>query len=138
MAEAVFRQLVAQAGLQDCIHVASAATSTWEIGNPPHPTTREILRLNHIPIDPAKRARQFTSADAQRYDYLLVMDEENIRDMRSLHHVHTTQRLMDYAPHLAVQDIPDPYYTLDFGYTYQLVSAACRGLLARIRAQHGW
>lgn len=136
MAEAVFAHLVRDAGLEACIESASAATSTWEIGEPPHPGTRDMLRVNAIPLDPAKRARQVTPADAQHYDYLLVMDEENIRDMRALHRVERVQRLMDYAPHMAVRDVPDPYYTHDFGFTFQLVNAACRGLLAHIRAEH--
>ena len=135
MAEAVFRHMVEQAGLAHCFHIASAATTTWEIGNPPHPGTQEILRIQNIPLDPAKRARQVTREDVQQYDYLLVMDEENMRDMRRLGPV---QRLMDYAPHMGVRDVPDPYYTRDFNFTYKLVSAASKGLLEHIRAEHGF
>ena len=135
MAEAVFQNLVNNAGLAHCFHIASAATSTWEIGKPPHPGTQEILRINQIPLISGKRARQITSDDTRKYDYVLVMDEENVRDMRS---VGPSQRLMEYAPHMAVRDVPDPYYTHDFGFTYQLVNAACKGLLEHIRAEHGF
>lgn len=135
MAEAVFRHLVQQAGLARCFTIASAATTNWEIGEPPHPGTVEMLRLNNIPLDPAKRARQITPAEARRCDYVLVMDEENVRAMQK---IGPAQRLMDYAPHLAVRDVPDPYYTRDFAFTYRLVHAACKGLLEHIRAQKGW
>lgn len=135
MAEAVFRHMVEQEGLAHCFEIASAATSTWEIGNPPHPGTQDMLRRQGVPLDAGKRARQVTREDVQRYDYLLVMDEENVRDMRALGPV---QRLMDYAPHMGVRDVPDPYYTRDFGFTYRLVSAASKGLLEHIRGQHGF
>ena len=94
-----------------------------------------MLRVQNILFDSAKRARQVTREDVQHYDYLLVMDEENMRDMRRLGPV---QRLMDYAPHMGVRDVPDPYYTRDFDFTYKLVSAASKGLLEHIRAEHGF
>lgn len=134
MAEAVFRQQVKDEGLEDCFEIASAATSTWELGEPPHPGTREVLRRHSIPLNPAKRARQITREDYHGYDYIIVMDDENVADMRRYGPV---IKLLDYAPHTGVNDVPDPYYTRNFDYVYELVSAGSRGLLDSIRREKG-
>jgi protein-tyrosine phosphatase len=134
MAEAVFRHQVSQAGLSDCFEIASAATSRWDLGEPPHPGTREVLRLNQIPLDASKRATLVTPEDYHSANYLVVMDEENVRDMRRYGPV---KRLLEYAPHLGVQDVPDPYYTHNFDLVYQLIQAACQGLLEHIRQKEG-
>ena len=84
MAEAVFRQLVVEAGLAERFEIGSAATSSWEAGKPPHPGTREVLRQHHIALDPAKRAVQVRRADLAGVDYLVAMDYENMVDLRRL------------------------------------------------------
>lgn len=134
MAEAVFRRMVAEEGLTDCFDISSAATSRWEIGELPHPGTRDVLRRNDVPIDRGKRAVQITADDYRSADYVVVMDDENVYDMR---HIGPVRRLMEYAPHLGVSEVPDPYYTHDFDYTFQLVQAGSRGLLNHISEKEG-
>lgn len=135
MAEAVFREMAAQAGLAECFEVSSRATSRWEIGNPPHPGTREVLRRHNIPLDLSKHATQITGQDFARSDYVVVMDESNAADLRLYGTVH---RLMEFAPAAAAREVPDPYYSGDFDTTYRLVEAGCRGLLEHIRKAQGW
>ncbi len=130
MAEAIFRHLVAQAGLSERFEISSAATSDWEAGRRPHPGAQAVLAAHAIPLDPDKRARQVTHGDLERYDDVLVMDGDNLAD---LGFPRKARRLMDYAPKGSPQDVPDPYYTRRFEYTYDLITAGCRGLLAAIR-----
>ena len=136
MAEAMFRHMVDEAGLSECVQTASAATSRWEIGEPIHPGTRDVLRLNNIPWDRSKRAVQVTREDFKNYPYIIVMDNENVDDLQRAG-LGPVRKLMDFAPHLGVKDVPDPYYTHNFDYVFQLVKAGCRGLLAHIREQEG-
>ena len=80
MAEFVMKELVRRAGLQAQIQVASAATSTEEIGNPVYPPAREKLRQHGISCQ-GKQAVQLRRADYDRYDYLIGMDRWNLRNM---------------------------------------------------------
>ena len=80
MAEFVMKEMVKEAGLSDRFEIASAATSTEEIGNPVYPPARRKLAEHGIRCD-GKRARQLTRADYQKYDLLIGMDEWNIRNM---------------------------------------------------------
>ncbi len=135
MAEAVFAHLVKQAGLDGRFEIRSAATSHWEVGNPPHPGTRAVLQQHGIPIDPAKRAVQVRRGELEQVDYLVAMDYENLVDLRRLSngtaHAH---RLMDFAGPGYPADVPDPYYTGEFEYVYELVEAGCKGLMESIKA----
>jgi protein-tyrosine phosphatase len=133
MAEAVFRQLTVEAGLTGRFEIYSAATSNWEVGKPPHPGTREILRQHQIDLDPAKRAVQVNRADLEQADYLIAMDYENLVDLRRLSNgTAQIHRLMEFAGEGYPADIPDPYYTGDFMGVYDLIEAGCRGLLQTI------
>lgn len=142
MAEAVFRNKVALAGLQDQFRVDSAGTGSWHAGESPHRGTQGILRQYEVPLMP-HTARQLDRDDLRRFDYLVVMDSENEDDVKDL----TTNtsprgalvRLLDYAdPARArgVRNVPDPYYGDRFEEVYQLVDAGCDGLLRHLRQEH--
>jgi protein-tyrosine phosphatase len=130
MAEAIFTHLVGQEGLSGRFFVSSAATSSWEIGERPHPGAQKVLRKHAIPLDPFKRAVQMNPDDYQSYDYILAMDSYNLRSMQNTPNV---RRLTDYAPPGSPQDVPDPYYTGDFDAVYDLIQSACERLLDTIR-----
>jgi protein-tyrosine phosphatase len=134
MAEAVFAQIVEIEGLSERFEIASVATTSWEVGERPHPGTQLVMRKNKIPLSPKKRAVQITAQDYQYYDYILAMDGENLRHM---HHSKKVHRLLEFGPPSSPIDVPDPYYTGDFEYTYYLIEAACRNLLANIRVLEG-
>jgi protein-tyrosine phosphatase len=127
MAEFVFRHLVSQAGLADRFEIASAATSSWEIGEPVHPGTQAVLRKHQIQLDSRKRSRQATPDDYLHNDYVLAMDTYNLRHMPNLEKV---IRLTKFAPPGSLEDVPDPYYTGDFDFTYNLIYTSCTGFLA--------
>ncbi|GAP12464.1 protein-tyrosine-phosphatase [Longilinea arvoryzae] len=133
MAEAVFRQMVNEAGLGEKIEISSAATSPWEVGKPPHPGTRAVLKQHAVPLDPAKRSVQIRRTDLDGVDYLIGMDYENWVDLRRLSNgaIHV-YRLMEFAGPDFPADIPDPYYDGNFETVFELVEAGCRGLLEKI------
>ena len=83
MAQSVFQYMVDKEGLSHCFEIDSAATSTEEIGNPPHYGTVNELRRQNIPLIP-HRARQITKADEKHFDYIIGMDTANIRNMRRI------------------------------------------------------
>lgn len=129
MAEFVMKQKVADAGVAELFQIASAATSTEELGNPVYPGTRRILNRNGIDCS-AKRARQMTKADYQEYDLLVGMDSENRYNMRRMtggDKENKVSLLLDYTDKPG--DISDPWYHNDFEKTWREVNLGCDALL---------
>ena len=136
MAEAVFRAKVIAAGLQSRIKIDSAGTGGWHAGEPPHPGTRTLLDRYIISYS-GQKARQITQNDLATYDYIVTMDESNRSDVHSLGLTRgKVVPLLNYAPHLGVTEVPDPFYTGGFEGVYQLIDAGCDGLLTTIRAEY--
>lgn len=134
MAESVFTHLINQRGLSDRFTVASAATSREEIGNPPHHGTVQKLREVGIPVVP-HRAVQMTHADYENYDYLIGMDDWNIRNMQRIaggDPEHKIYKLLEFAG--STRDIADPWYTGNFDETYEDIMEGCEALLKQL----GW
>ena len=130
MAEAIFQHLVDQANLSNSFEIASAATSSWEIGEKPHPGTQDVLRKHSILWNKNKRAAQITSQDYQNYDYILAMDTANLRALNLSPKI---RRITEFSPPGCPQDVPDPYYTGDFDYVYALLYASCQNFLTYTR-----
>ena len=129
MAEFVMKDLVRKAGLEDVFTVASAATSTEEIGNPVYPPARRKLAEHGIRCD-GHAARQLKKADYAAWDLLIGMDNANFRNMNRIcggdpeGKIHL---LMDYTDRPG--EVADPWYTDNFEATWRDVDAGCRGLL---------
>ncbi len=135
MAEGVFLHLVKAAELENEITADSAGTGHWHLGENPHRGTQRILAKNAISY--THRARQIAAQDFDAFDYLVVMDNMNREDVLAFGaSVSKVSRLLDDAPQLNVEEVPDPFYTDGFEEVYRLVTAGCEGLLARIRAEH--
>ncbi|MBN1311123.1 MAG: low molecular weight phosphotyrosine protein phosphatase [Anaerolineae bacterium] len=136
MAEAVFKHMVKQAGLESQIRVSSCGTGSWHIGERAHPGTQRVLHDHGIPYE--HTARRLSPTDLSTSNYLVAMDNENIEGLRR---AGVTQAevglLLNYAPHLGIQEVPDPYYTHRFEEVFRLVEAGCAGLLAHIREKEG-
>ena len=135
MAQSVFQYMVNNEGLSDCFEIDSAATSTEEIGNPPHHGTVSELRKHNIPLIP-HRARQLTKADEEYYDYLIGMDSANIRNMQRISGGDPDEKiykLLTFAG--SGLDVADPWYTGDFEATYRDVLAGCKGLLECLKEE---
>ncbi len=135
MAESVLTDMLRKKGIQNVL-VSSAATHTDEIGNPPHYGTREKLQREGIFVVP-HRARLMTRADGTEYDYIIGMDEENLRHMRRILGAAFENKislLLDYTAH--PRAIADPWYTGNFDETYRDVVDGCEGLLHYLREKN--
>lgn len=137
MAEAVFQHMVNAAGLQDHILVDSAGTSGYHEGERAHGGTLKVLQKHGIPYD--GRSRPLTRPDFSQFDYIVVMDEDNLANVRSKQPRETQpviKLFLDYATGLNEQEVPDPYYDGRFDYVYDLVKNASEGFLQAIRDEH--
>lgn len=133
MAEFVMKDLVRKAGLEQMVHVESAALHRDELGNDIHWGTAEILDQHHIDHTP-RQARLATKRDYDAFDYLIGMDRHNLRDMQRLFRPDPERKLsllMDWTG--VARDIADPWYTGDFETTFDDVSAGCLSLLEHIK-----
>ena len=132
MAEFVMKDLVKKAGREWEFEIASAATSTEEIGNPVYPPARRKLAEHGIGCA-GKTARQLRRDDYDKWDYIVGMDSTNLRNMRRICGGDPEGKislLMDWTSHPG--NVADPWYTGDFEATWQDVSAGCEGLLAHL------
>ena len=138
MAEFVMKDMVAKAGLGDKIEVASAATSTEEIGNPVYPPARSELNAHGISCE-GHRARQMTRGDYERYDYIICMEKFNVRNLRPIigsDPLGKVSLLLDRTDR-AGQEVADPWYTGDFASTWTDVTEGCAALLKEIEGLLG-
>lgn len=132
MAEFVMRDMVNKAGLSDKFEIASAATSTEEIGNSVYPPVKRLLADNGISCY-GKTARQLTKKDYDNYDLLIGMDGANYRNISRIcggdkqNKIHL---LMDFtgSPH----DVADPWYTRNFDATWNDINEGCKALLDKL------
>lgn len=124
MAEFVMKDLVKKANLQDQFTIDSCATSTEEIGRGMHSGTKRILEEKQIPYT-NHIARQLTKQDYQEYDFLICMDQANIRN--TLRIIQTDSQ--NKVRLLLERDIRDPWYTGNFEETYTDVLTGCTSLL---------
>ena len=129
MAEFVMKALVQEQGLSYRYEIASAATSTEEIGNPVYPPARRMLAAHGISCA-GKTARQMTKQDYAYYDLLIGMDHANLRNMRRICGGDPDGKLhllLDYTNRPG--EVADPWYTDDFQSTWEDVTEGCQGLL---------
>ena len=129
MAGFVMKDIVSKAGLTHEFEIASAATSTYEIGNPVYPPARQKLAEHGIACD-GKTARQMTKKDYEYYDYIVAMDSSNISNLKKMFNNDPDNKfslLMDYTTRPA--DVADPWYTRDFRATWNDVTEGCDALL---------
>ena len=139
MAEYVMKALVKEAGLSDRFYIASAATSTEELGNPVHRGTKAKLRQEGIPC-PERRAVRMRPEDVESFDWILGMDSRNIANIRRIAGLKDgdprcakIRRLLDFSPR--PRDIADPWYTGDFDETFRDVMEGCRALLVHLEKE---
>lgn len=124
------KDLVQKAGQEDQFHIASAATSAEEIGNPVYPPARRKLAEHGISCT-GKTARQLRREDYGQWDLLIGMDEANLRNMRRLFDGDPEGKCSLLLSHTERSgEVADPWYTGDFEATWQDVEEGCRALLA--------
>ncbi len=139
-AQGIFRNLVQEAGLEEFIEVDSAGTHAYHLGKAPDERARETAQRRGLALSDL-RARQVSPEDFERFDYILAMDEDNYYSLSlicPLEHQEKLELLMEYAPHWGEREVPDPYYGGEQGFeqVFDMVEAACQGLLEEIRSRH--
>lgn len=129
MAEAVFRAMAVQAGLN--IEVDGAGTSGWHIGAPPDPRACAAAAARGYDLS-GLRGRQVEPRDYLRFDLMLAMDRANLSKLTAARppDARADIRLfLDYAPHLPEREVPDPYYDNSFDHALDLLEQASAGLI---------
>ena len=138
-AHGVFQSLVDENGLTEYIHVDSAGTHSYHIGNPPDPRSQATAQRRGVDLSTLS-ARRFVSSDFRDFDYLLAMDNNNLADMLAIKPDDGRARaelMLAYSQRFAEREIPDPYFGNDgFELVYDMIDDAARGLLEKIRQRH--
>ena len=132
MCECIMKHLAAQAGRTEEFEIDSAATSTEEIGNPIYPPARREL-LSHGVAPGSHRARRITKADCDHFDYLIGMDDANIRNILRVcgpENAHKVSRLLDHTSRPGT--VADPWYTDNFAATWKDAQEGCEALLKEL------
>lgn len=132
MAEFIMKDFVKKAGLEGQFQIDSAATSTEELGNPVYPPARRKLAERGIDCS-GKTARQITRRDYDRYDYIIGMDNANIRSIRRICGGDSDgkiRRLLDFTDKPG--EVSDPWYTGDFDTAWNDIESGCHGLFNEI------
>jgi protein-tyrosine phosphatase len=131
-AEGVMRRLVADAGLDDGVEIDSAGTGGWHAGEPPDARATTAARQRGVTLQGG--ARQVRPDDFERFDLIVAMDRENLRELRALAPDDDAREKLRLL--VADRDVPDPYYGGDRGFetVLDMVGAGCRELLDELRA----
>ena len=121
--------MVKKEGLQEYFEIASAATSTEELGSPVYPPVRRMLAARGISCS-GKYARQMTRQDYDRWDYLICMDSRNLRYLNRIIGSDPAGKVSLLLSHAGSdRDVADPYYSGDFQATWDDVLEGCQALL---------
>ena len=132
MAEFVMKDMIRKAGLENQFHIASAATSGEELGNPVYPPARRKLAEHGIDCS-GKTARRLRKSDYTQYDLLIGMDQANLRNMHRMCGGDPEGKLhllLDFTNRPG--NVADPWYTGDFEATWRDVEQGCQGLLQEL------
>lgn len=136
-ADAVFRKIVEDAGLDTSIQVDSAGTGSWHVGEPPDRRASAAAAQRGYDLS-RLRARAVCVEDFYHFDHILAMDENNMLDLADrcpADHRHKVRLFLEFAPQHQEVNVPDPYYGGDDGFDHvlDLVEAASDGLLTHIQ-----
>ncbi len=136
MAEFILKDMVKKRGIEDKFLIASCATSTEEIwngiGNPVYPPAKKELAKHGISCE-GKRAVQLTKSDYNKYDYLICMDENNLRNMMRILGGDPEGKISKLMNHTSRPgNVADPWYTGNFETTYTDIVEGCEALLGEL------
>ena len=126
MAEFVMKDLVRKAGAEDRFHIASAAVSREELGNPVYPPARRELQKHGISCE-GHAAHQITARELQEYDDIYYMDASNARYLARMFGAEAKK-----CEPLLTHDVADPWYTGDFKQTWEDILEGCQVILEEL------
>lgn len=141
LAEAIFDQKIKAAGIEDHFKSDSAGTSDFHIGELPDERTIHCAKKYNLPVN--HRGRQVNRTDFRDFDYILAMDENNLRNLNHLKvrfgfedkEIHL---LRNFVPNSEGMSVPDPYYGSEDGFEeiYHILNEAVDHFLATIQERH--
>ena len=132
MAEFIMKKLVKENGIEDRFFIASAATSTEELGNPVYPPARRKLAEHGINCN-NKTAVQMKKSDYEKYDHIIAMDNMNIRNIMRMIRSDPNGKvslLLSFCSEN--RSVADPWYSGDFDAAYRDIDKGCRAFLAQL------
>ncbi|MBQ3544591.1 MAG: low molecular weight phosphotyrosine protein phosphatase [Lachnospiraceae bacterium] len=133
MAQFVFQNMINKLNLSNQFLIDSKATSTEEIGNPPHRGTVRKMQEEGIPLIP-HRATQVTFSDYNNFDYIIGMDEWNMRNLNRMLKGDPDKKVYKFLTFAGSdRDIADPWYTGDFDETYRDIVEGCDGFIKYLK-----
>lgn len=131
MAEFIMKNLVKD--FKEDFYIESRATSSEEIGNPVYPPAKRKLKEHGILCD-LKTAKKMTKEDYKNFDYIILMDKNNLRNIKYIIEEDTDNKislLLNWAGE--DKEVSDPWYTGDFDTCYNDILRGCKGVLKKIR-----
>eukprot|EP01118_Nematostelium_gracile_P007955 TRINITY_DN260_c0_g1_i4.p1 TRINITY_DN260_c0_g1~~TRINITY_DN260_c0_g1_i4.p1 ORF type:complete len:181 (-),score=39.93 TRINITY_DN260_c0_g1_i4:89-556(-) len=133
MAEMVFKEIIREKGIEDQWKVDSAGTAAYHIGDKPDKRSIQTCKNHYPKLEVTHRGRQVKQSDFFDFEYMLTMDESNMRDLKSICPKNATTKLKllgSYDPK-GMLIIEDPYYGgMDgFEVNFQQVTRSCLELL---------
>ena len=141
-AEGVFRHKVRQAGLEHLIHIDSAGTHAYHVGEPPDGRAQKAASNRSIDLSD-QRARRVNSQDFEEFDYVIAMDMSNESDLQSACPVELADKIhlfLKFASNTDTVEVPDPYYggVNGFERVLDLIEDAADGLIAHLQKTHSF
>ena len=139
-AEGVFRHKVSEAGLSNRIHIDSAGTHAYHIGNPPDPRSQQAALKRNFDLS-AQRARKVNVTDFAEFDYVIAMDMSNEEDLQAICPEGLEDKIhlfLKFARNTDKKEVPDPYYggINGFEIVLDLIEDAADGLIAHLQEYH--
>ena len=140
-AEAVMLNQLDRAGLGDRVHIDSAGTGGWHAGEHADPRMRRHAARRGYALD--SLARQVRTSDFERFDLILVMDQQNLRDIRPFAPDDAAMKKVrlfcEFATERSEAQVPDPYYDGEAGFeqVLDIVENGCQHLLEHIQVKLG-
>ncbi len=140
-AEGVFREMVKREGLADKIKIDSAGTGGWHVGEPPDSRMIQHAKKRGYDLSDLEARQISAPEDFHDYDYILTMDNSNLRNVLALDHKgehhYKVRPLLTYCKLHTLTEVPDPYYKEEQGFEHvlDLIEDACSELLATIKKE---
>ena len=136
-AQGVFERLVQSYGLEEQFMIDSAGTHAYRVTEPPDLRAQEAARKRGMDLS-RQRSRQIEVSELDCFDYVLVMDRTNWKDLQKIVRPEHRERIhlfMKFASRWHTDEVPDPYYggTNSFERVLDMAEDAAAGLLAHIR-----
>ncbi|HYC01295.1 MAG TPA: low molecular weight protein-tyrosine-phosphatase [Candidatus Limnocylindrales bacterium] len=138
-AEGVFRAQVREAGLEHAIHIESAGTHAYHVGEGADPRSVRAARYRGYDLS-AHCARPVRERDFHDFDYIVAMDRDNLRSLHGMQAAAGGKArvalLSQFSPQVQFEEVPDPYSRAESGFelVLDIIEEGCRGLLEHIRS----